>query len=215
VDLLLNGAFLPTTGVIGFVERPLDSVLVNAVCRLICQQRGVDADSLRREPVDGPLESAMEHLRPLSSDPSDDRYLLCPTTGAWTAWFDSSATGGDPRPLAVHLPDLLSCRTLVVLAVPQPGSPARGSRLLQTAGFSLAAPTHAGWADAVRSVTVVRGKGGTEVTAYGEPLAAEAGDRSDDLDLEQLDRYLTSLGVRAFDGAAYFPPGSRGLLVEQ
>ena len=48
--LLLDGRFLPTTGVIGFLERPLAD-LTDASGRVVAPQLRTDPAALRREPV--------------------------------------------------------------------------------------------------------------------------------------------------------------------
>jgi hypothetical protein len=211
VGLLLDGRFLPTTGVIGFVERPLTDV-TDAFCAVVAAQLETGPAALRREPVEGPLASALERLRPLAPTPAGDRFLLCPTDGAWTAYFDNASTGGDPRPVAAALPDLLGCRSLIVLAAPDPGARNEDPPRMRTIGFSLAAPGHAGWTDAVRVLIVSHPGGQTEVQTYGDPLPVEdTGPR--DLDIDTLDSYLRFLGVKAFCAAAYLPEGSTGLLI--
>ena len=209
--LLLDGRFLPTTGVIGFLERPLAD-LTDAFCAVVAPQLRTDPAALRREPVGGPLASALERLQPLAPTPAGDTFLLCPTNGAWTAYFDNASTGGDPRPVAAALPDRLGCRSLIVMAVPDPGARQKDPARMQTIGFSLAAPGHAGWTDAVRVFIVSHLGGQTEVQTYGDPLPVEDTDLPD-LDLDLLDRYLCSLGVTAFCDTAYLPEGSTGLLI--
>jgi hypothetical protein len=213
VGLLLNGRFLPTTGVIGFAEHQLDGQLVDAFCAVVAPRLELEPGALRRERVSGPLAGALERLRPLAPALFGDAFLLCPTIGPWTAFFDNASTGGDPRPVAAELPDRLGCRSLIVMTVPEPGASQPDAARLRIVGFTLAAPGRAGWTDAVRVQLVTRDNGGTQVQSYGDRLPAEDDDDPRAMGVEQLDGYMKSLGVNAFDASAYFPDGSTGLLI--
>jgi hypothetical protein len=154
VELLLEGRMLPTTGVIGLLDHDLDDELADAFCAVVAPRLQVEPAALQREPVTGPLGDALERLRPLAPTPVGNKYLLCPTDSSWTAFFDNASTGGDPRPVAAELPDKLGCRSLYVMAVPEPGAQHPNGERFRTLGFSLAAPGRAGWADAVRVLMI-------------------------------------------------------------
>ena len=205
VKLLLDGRLTPTTGVIGFIEASL-ARCVDAVERYVATHLDIALDGVERRPVTGDLEDVLGALHPLHEGATADRYLLVPTRGEWTAFFDNAADGGDPRPLTGMLPDQLACRTASVYAVPGKGS------TLRIAGFTLAAPGHAGMLDAVRVLVVDRRAGSPQVQMYGDPLPGEPNDPAD-LDLESIDRVLRGLGIHAFDARFYLPEGTEGLLL--
>jgi hypothetical protein len=194
--LVSDPRLAPPTAAFGLAESSLEG-LADPFAELV-GARG-------REPVAGPLDSALEQLLE-----RDHRFLLAPTDGDWVAWFEN-ASPPDPRPIAADLPERAGCRTLTVYASPRDRDDLASP--LSIVGFTLQEPGRAGLLDAVRVLLVYDDE--PHPQTYGDPLPFEDADPEDlGLDIDWLDRYLRALGVRPLDAGFYFPSGATGLTIE-
>jgi hypothetical protein len=191
------------TAAYGFVESPLDR-LVDPFCELVARWTGATAARIQRKPSAGSIDRALSALLPRRDSMTEPKYLLAPCANGWTAYFENSRVG-DPRPPSWELPDVLSCRAVLVYAE---GSSSRPTRP-RTYGFSLRAPGLAGPVNSVR--TLMRNAGEKRLQRHGTRLPGEGEDDEDGFDFERLDRYLQSLGIRAFDPEFFMSPTTVGI----
>src|SRR3954470_1069932 len=91
----------PTTAAIGFVEASVDETARS----IAAWWRGPSAIS---EIAGDNLRSALSRLRPL--DAGHTRFMIVPTSGHWTAWFDNGPRGTDAPTFGTHLARTLSTR---------------------------------------------------------------------------------------------------------
>lgn len=172
--------------------------------------------AIKTSNVAGPLSHALEALPPLTMG-SNRRYLLVPTAGLWTAYFDNSKLGTDTSGIMPYLARTMKCHALHVNATPD----SMGTKSLYDSTrqgrygacmFELFGPDQTEWLNVVRVVSAMNDGGRWRFDASGTPQPYEEPETykarlvRDKFPFALLDRYCRALGLRPFDDGFYLPP---------
>lgn len=209
MNLLLDGAYLPATGEVGFLECDVRS----AVKAFLAWQNPIQGSrgvSLLANQVDGGLPEALEKLFPLTSVEAR-RFLFSSTESKWTAYFDNSWPSPEIATPISYLSRTIGCRGVRVACVPntvtkdtQDGKGQYGALI-----FELFGPNATDFLNRERSIYLVNDGGrwtfGADGVAQdfedtGSYSARKATDR---FSFALLKNYLEKLGIASFDASFY------------
>lgn len=116
MNLLFQDTIAPITSCMGFLESNCENV-ANAYSewnQSILKKHGFN---LKSQIVNDSLKKILLKLEPLTTA-IKTKFLFIPTNSNWTAFFDNGWRGTDAFPVVIYLSEKLSCRGIVVSAVP-------------------------------------------------------------------------------------------------
>lgn len=204
---LIENKFAPVTWTCGFVECPF-AEFCNAFTKW---RQEIDArfgTQTEKRHFNGSLPEALLVLEPLTTPL--DRYLLIETRSPWSAIFANGLRVNDIFSPVSYLPQVLKCRGLNVVRVPD-RSEIGAKDALQIYGavtFSLFGPEKTDWLNEIRHVGVANDDG-WEFAATGEIQPYEETENYskrkvvDRFTAEMLERYCAALDIRLFDEDFY------------
>lgn len=201
---LLANRFVPTTFIIGFLERDLAGV----VSADTAWRHGIGRYSHRA--AEGGLSAMLRELAPLSGPLT--RQLWVQTRSAWTAYFDNFIDGGDPFGPISYLSRQLGCRGLIISCCPNIPGVAYGQTRFDLYGQE---PVDAFNYSRVISATNDGGRWSWDLV--GQPLPFEQTEAysrkriKDRFSPELAVRYCSAFGVNPYAEDFY---GQSGCLVE-
>jgi hypothetical protein len=202
---LLNGAFAPITFSVGFLEKDIEEI---HDAHLKWNER--NHVTVRVDRISGSLPEMLTHLTPLTAPLRRQMWVI--TKSGWTAYFDNSVTGPDPRTPISYLSEQLQCRGL--LAAYQPHTLhsdfGRGKGTYGAVMFEMYGPG----GDLLNCIRVVcvAWDGRWTFNLFGPVQPFEEEDRYSARRLknrftpEMVERYCQALGVRLFDDDFYCGP---------
>ena len=205
---LLENRFAPATWTCGFVE----CSFADFSAAFIRWQQEIDTrfgPQTEGHQFHGSLPEALSRLEPLTTPL--DRYLLIETCSNWTAIFSNGLGVNDVFSPVSYLPQVLKCRGLNVVCVPD-RSNVRAKDALQIYGaitFSLYGPEKADWLNRIRHVGVANDARGWEFVAAGEIQPYEKTENYEKRKIvdrftpEMLELYCAALGISLFDADFY------------
>jgi hypothetical protein len=202
---LLDDRMAPMTSEIGFIEVESGTVARAFIDwqSAIFAPRGVSIES--KELGVSTLEAALKCLLPLASI-QPTRSVFVPTTGGWTAYFENGVKGTDAMPAMSYLAKILKVRSLRAVAIPD--AAANGGRYGATI-IEVYGPEAREFLNYVRSVACANDGGKWVFTTAGTPLPFEepslykARRTQDRFTADMLNRYLSAIGISAFDEEFY------------
>ncbi len=219
--LLYDDRLAPLTSTLGFVEASVDEVSA----AFMQWQESIHAplgSTFSRRSVEGDLEGLLENLLPLTTH-ERRRYLFVPTRNpAWTAYFDNGHQGSAASDHLNALVRLMHVRAVVATVIPDSAS-GRGSRPGGRYGatvFQMYGDTTASL-DGVERVVEVLDDGGRwrfnqdgEALPFEDTTAYTARRVKDRFPPALLRKYLTELGIEAFN-EPFYAPQRTGVLVDK
>ena len=111
MEILLAPELAPLTFAWGFLEAPLGPIADTLV-----EWARKNSPHVATEPVRGMFPDLLRALEPLTLPQTSE--LLVPTRSEWTAYFDNGARGGEPANAVGALAQMLGCRGIAVMSVP-------------------------------------------------------------------------------------------------
>jgi len=193
---LLCDELAPVTFKIGFLQAPFETV-----CRAFLEWKGRHLGRIESKRVSQPFREVLAELEPLTTVPR--RWLLLPTSGDWTAYFDNSATGPDPTASVGYLSSELKCRGVVAVCIPHTLDEECGRKLgvYGAVQFELFSPDKTEFLNYDRTVSVAYDSGKWRFDANGKIQSFEENARyqsrriRDRFTRGMLIRYCKSLGI--------------------
>jgi hypothetical protein len=212
--LLLDDSYAPIASEIGFLKYPAKSIaefhIAEANARPALAQHG-QALTLTHGKAD--LAGILDSLLPLTSVDSL-RKVYVQTNSEWTAFFSNAHRGPDLESGMSYMARRLGCMGVRAGYIPNSlrGSKDKGKGRYGACTFQLFAPHEVAIHNNLRSVQTLNDGGRWcftdlgEVQPYEEVEAYKAKRIRDRFTPEMLDRYLTALGIHAFDEQYYASP---------
>lgn len=193
-------------GAFGFVGAPVDEV---------ADELFAWHDELgfrpRRHDTDAELAQSATLLLPLTQVPYGRNLLIGTRTPGWTAYFDASLRGGDPRGAVSVLSRRLKAPSVVVYAIPFRDEPNAVPGLNGALQWEYS-PDGSGTRE--RSVALVEGEGSSHfhfeargpVQAWETPDSYAVRLKRKRLTPELVDSYCRAVGIEPFDPGFYSGP---------
>jgi hypothetical protein len=171
----------------------------------------------RRRLVDVGLNEAANLLLPLDKTPYLRNLLVGTRSARWTAYFDATPSGGDPRGAVSVLGSRLRAPYVVVYATPFGGD---SDAIPGTLGGLQWEYSPDGSASNQRAIALVEGEGSRRfhfeawgpLQAWETPEAYTARDKRQRLTIERVAQYCRAVGIEPFDPDFYVGPS---VLVER
>ncbi len=222
LGLLLNDRLAPISSSMGFFEADCSNVAKKFIEWLEAIRKFDHyTRSIKSHTVTGSLEQTLQSLLPLKMVQST-RYLLIPTIGGWTAFFDNGYRGTDPTTIS-YLPKELHSRSVWVVAEPHTlrytgmtWHGRQGALILEVYGHE-----EREWLNLIRKIRLENNAGKWQFEQSGEPFSFEETERyqaerlRDRFGFDMLKRYLKALGLTPFEEDFYLPSYDRSaVLVE-
>jgi len=209
MKFLLDNRLAPLTFTWGFLESPVD----NAVEAYVRWQKGI-LYSVRVEPIDQPLQTALEKLEPLDMESSTVLFLS--TKSSWTACFDNGLKGGNTYTFVGYLCEALHCRGVLCRSIPNTLSKStKGKRGTWGAvQFTLFSPVPTKFLNIERDISVMNDVSGWDFRISGTPQPFEdtgryeARKKAERFTAEILEQYCRAIGIDPFNEAFYGGPGA-------
>jgi hypothetical protein len=209
---LFNAELSPITTTIGFVRCSSSAAAQAFVEWLgpIHAKRGV---TLQKRELRVDLRSTLLALLPLTNVETR-RYLFIPTVSEWCAFFDNGHRGTDAFSSMSMLARLVGCDA--IRATCESGANGHPAVI-----FELYGPSPTSFLNYIRSVAASFDGHHWEFGEAGEVQTFEEAGRyalariKERFTAEMLERYLLSLGIRAFDEAFYLPTTDAAILLEK
>jgi hypothetical protein len=195
IEPILGDEFAPITSAVGFLELPLDEAAeaVAAIWRSFAREVAI-------EEVNEPFPQSLLKLTPMRV--GNRSRALFVSQGAWTAFFDDSASGTDPVSMLIAV-CRDRCRGVAVVAIPD--GPFREGSLQ----FEMFGPARTEFLNYVRTVGIAKKSGRWQFDSFGKPQPFEdsqsyaARATQDRLSTDLVARYCASLGFEPFEEDAY------------
>lgn len=217
--LLLDDRLAPMTSNLGFVEAPID-VLVEVFMRWQESTRARFGASYTQRTVTGDLQQLLGTLLPLTTH-ERRRFLFLPTADPkWTAYFDNGPLGSSAPTTLVGLALVAGLRSVRATLIPNSGRDSQPGGRYGANVFEVYAESPAHPDGIERSIELINDGGRWRFSEDGPPLPFEdvsayrARRAKDRFPPALLERYLSELGIRAFEDS-FYAPDRCGVLVEK
>lgn len=193
-------------GAFGFVGAPLD--LVADELYTWHTELGFQP---RRSEVSGGLSQSAVLLLPLAATPYGRTLLVGTRSAEWTAYFDASLRGGDPRGAVAVLGRRLKAAHVVIYSIPFQNDP---DAIPNTLGAVQWEYSPDGSSTNQRAIALVEGESSSRlhfeewgpIQEWETPDAYTARAVRSRLTGEMVDAYCRAIGIEPFDPAFYSGP---------